>query len=288
MQKLSNSALFTLKSLKYTGTLMVNCDKGKISPVPKKLTIIVALALTVFNFFRLDDVMKRLLVENGISGDILVRCMSDIAFNLVVLYIAFFIVRFSREISNILNCFIRLGIDFEIYYKPIFLFILYQVFVAVLNASPYFIFLQSNFWYHISTVFTDTFLNSIGGQLICMHHFLCQCFKILNDKIRNFAASANNVIELRDSYATIMFIFDKLQEVYGIMLIGLISAHCFYFQIDIFYLCSSLYNLSVGKDQNGDKTYVFEYFFWAAINFGTFQLLVLVFMSAENEVIIQI
>jgi len=287
MGKIPPSLLFTLYFLKYTGTFFFDLSSNgeqlvQLSAAKQKIA---ALTLFMSNFGYLGTTYKKCFAEKSHSGETLVRCVSDLTYNFLVLFLTIFIIKCSRRVTQMLNHILSLEIIPDVHFSTPYVCLLYEVIVAVLNFVSYS--LNETIFVAFLPTATDVFVISIGVQVIFVHHLLGQSFKQLNLMIKETAKiSPESVFRLRNLRSEIVAIFEEMQKIFGFMILVLIADHGLYVQIDAHYFISTIYDLSVGVKTSGKV--LFENFVvytaWATLDFLVVLLIILVCSTAETEV----
>lgn len=274
-----------MNAFKFSTSLLFNSNHATFDVFAFKKPAAVAVFISVSNLVRLETVCERIFFSEQ-SAHSLVRGLSDFVNSLAGFLIAIFILKKSREHSQYLDTLFKF--DNSIY-SPIKIYLLtffFELLVLSLNILTFLV-EQNQFLYHLSCIATDFFIIAMDAQIIFDQYILFACFKMLNIKIATQALNDQIVAHLRLSHSKIISISEKFHQMYDAVSLSLIATHSFYFQIDLFYLISSLYNLQVqDKLQVGDKNYLVEYVLWSFVNFASTILIFLGFSKVEIEVIL--
>jgi hypothetical protein len=263
---------------------MFNSNHATFDAFFLKKPAAVSLFLTLSNVVRLVTVSEKLFFWEQ-SGHGLVRGISDVVNSFAGFLIAVFIFKQSLEHSKNLDtlCQFNESVKFPI---KIYLLIFFFEFVVLSLNSFTFLVEQNQVLYHLSCITTDIFIILMDSQIVCVQYTLFAFFKLLNVQIATQPLNEQSVAHLRRSHSKLFNISEKFHKMYDAVSLALIATHSFYFQLDLFYLISSLYNLQV-QDRIivGDKKYLFEYILWSFVNFTSTLLIFLGYSIVEIEVI---
>jgi len=277
--------LCTLYIFKYTGTLPFdfNSSLGKLVHFTAVKLKIIALGLLILNLKTAEVTFKKIFSEGSHRGETLVRCISDVTYNFLVVTIAVFIVHHSQQVIHVINRLLRLDTFLDVHFIAPCTFVLYQLIVAVWNVAsdiP-----QDNVIMTFGAAATDVFVIAMGVHVLFVHYLMQQSFRQLNLKIKRTKLNLKNVFLLRNLNSEIVEVFNEMQKIYGFVILALIADHSFYVQIDVHHFISTLYDVSVGvKTIEVVKVDLAVTTGWAVLDFLVVLLVIAICSDVEKEV----
>lgn len=256
---------------------------GRFSPLSPFTLKVCALSLLFFNSWYLHATYVKIASDQQ-SGDSLVKILSDIAYNCYVATTVFFILECTEKLASVFNQVADLQMRVNVpRWAPAF-YACFQIVLGISNFACYYTKNAIAMAFMASTA--DVFLASLSGLHIFIHHVIWECFRQINEKVKEAEMTQDAIFQLRRLHGCICAVCDDVQDIFGFVTLIIIADRCLYVQIDVYYFASISYNWVVAGFHTEKHILINFVIFtsWAAMDYFVIHLMVIVCSKVEQEV----
>lgn len=217
------------------------------------------------------------------SGENLVRILSDMTYNCLVVTTAVFILKCTNKLADILNQISSLQVQLDVPFWSPACFSMLHIIMVTSNFVNYFT--KYGLISALMAMCRDACIVSISCLHMFIHHSLWECLNQLNGKIKA-ELNSDEINQLRQLYARFYNACEDVQAIFGFVTLIMIADHSFYVQIDVFYFLSTTYDWAVVGIEIEQQvlTNFLLHTLWAAIDFIMVLLGVIICARVEQEV----
>lgn len=284
MDKVSRRFTSIFKLIKLTGCLLVNFDQSSccFTPMPPIKLKLCALSLLLLNcntqgtYLKEDKNIKQ-------SGENLVRILSDMTYNCLVVTTAVFILKCTNKLADILNQISSLQVQLDVPFWSPACFAMLHIIMVTSNFINYFT--KYGLISALMAMCCDACIVSISCLHMFIHHLLWECLNQLNGKIKA-DLNSDEINQLRQLFARFYNACEDVQAIFGFVTLIMIADHSFYVQTDVFYFVATTYDWAIVGIEIKQQvlTNFLLHTLWAVIDFIMVLLGVIICARVEQEV----